>query len=168
MAAPGSPEGSEAPFLLSCGHQDRGTTVGHTFQSPRLAQNQGDKQSRPRPAYPPAQPSRRQNCLSCLGGQLFLSRAQWQTVALCGPPGLCSYSALRWRHEIHRGQCVKEWAWLRPVKLYSRKQPARGWSGGSVVKFAHSTSAAPGFAGSDPGCGHGTAWQAVLWQASHI
>ena len=24
-----------------------------------------------------------------------------------------------------------------------------------------------GFAGSDPGCGHGTAWQAMLWQASH-
>ena len=26
----------------------------------------------------------------------------------------------------------------------------------------------PGFAGSDPGCGHGTAWQAMLWYASHI
>ena len=26
----------------------------------------------------------------------------------------------------------------------------------------------PGFAGSDPGCRHGTAWQAVLWLASHI
>ena len=27
----------------------------------------------------------------------------------------------------------------------------------------------PAFAGSDPGCRHGTAWQkAMLWQASHI
>ena len=26
----------------------------------------------------------------------------------------------------------------------------------------------PGFTGSDPGCGHGTAWQAMLWQASHV
>ena len=25
-----------------------------------------------------------------------------------------------------------------------------------------------GFAGSDPGCGHGTAWHAMLWEASHI
>ena len=28
--------------------------------------------------------------------------------------------------------------------------------------------AGPGFAGSDPGCGHGTAWWAMLWQASHM
>ena len=26
----------------------------------------------------------------------------------------------------------------------------------------------PGFAGSDPGCTHGTACQAMLWQASHV
>ena len=26
----------------------------------------------------------------------------------------------------------------------------------------------PGFPGSDPGCGHGTAWHAMLWQASHV
>ena len=26
----------------------------------------------------------------------------------------------------------------------------------------------PGFAGSDPQFGHGTAWQTMLWQASHI
>ena len=26
----------------------------------------------------------------------------------------------------------------------------------------------PGFAGSDPGCGHGTAWHAMLWEASHV
>ena len=25
-----------------------------------------------------------------------------------------------------------------------------------------------GLAGSDPGCGHGTAWHTMLWQASHI
>ena len=29
-------------------------------------------------------------------------------------------------------------------------------------------SSGPGFAGLDPGCGHGTAWQAMLWQVSHI
>ena len=26
----------------------------------------------------------------------------------------------------------------------------------------------PRFTGLDPGCGHGTAWQDMLWQASHI
>ena len=26
----------------------------------------------------------------------------------------------------------------------------------------------PGFTGSDPGCGHGTAWQGMLWQAYHV
>ena len=26
----------------------------------------------------------------------------------------------------------------------------------------------PGFAGLDPGFGHGTVWHAMLWQASHI
>src|SRR3712207_8946216 len=26
----------------------------------------------------------------------------------------------------------------------------------------------PGCAGSDPGCGHGTTWQAMLWWASHV
>ena len=30
------------------------------------------------------------------------------------------------------------------------------------MKFAHSASAAPDFAGLDPGCGHGTAHQAML------
>ena len=43
------------------------------------------------------------------------------------------------------------------------KDTHRGWPRGWVVKFAHSASAAWGFAGSDPGHGHGTAHQAVLW-----
>ena len=34
-----------------------------------------------------------------------------------------------------------------------------GQPGGVVVKCARSTSRWSGFAGSDPGCGHGTAWQ---------
>ena len=41
------------------------------------------------------------------------------------------------------------------------------WGGqphGGVVKFMRSTLAAQGFAGSDPGHGHGTAHQAVLRQ----
>ena len=40
-----------------------------------------------------------------------------------------------------------------------------GWGDqprGRVVKFTHSTSAAQGFAGSDPGRGRGTARRAVL------
>ena len=41
---------------------------------------------------------------------------------------------------------------------------SRGRPGGRVVKCARSTLAAQGFAGSDPGCGHGTAHQAVLRQ----
>ena len=42
------------------------------------------------------------------------------------------------------------------------------WPCGRVVKFAHSALAAQGFTGSDPGCGHGTAHQAMLWQVAHI
>ena len=34
-----------------------------------------------------------------------------------------------------------------------------GQPGGAAVKFARSASLRPRFAGSDPGCGHGTAWQ---------
>ena len=43
---------------------------------------------------------------------------------------------------------------------YSRNYWGR--PGGQVVKFACSASAAQGFACSDPGCGHGTAPQAML------
>ena len=38
----------------------------------------------------------------------------------------------------------------------------RGWPRGRVVKFACSALAAQGFAGSDPGRGHGTTRQAML------
>ena len=38
----------------------------------------------------------------------------------------------------------------------------RGQPCGRVIEFAPSASAAWGFAGSDPGCGHGTACQATL------
>ena len=37
------------------------------------------------------------------------------------------------------------------------------WLGSHVLLLG-----GPGFAGSDPGYGHGTAWQAMLWQVSHI
>ena len=39
---------------------------------------------------------------------------------------------------------------------------SRGRPRGQVVKFSHSTAAAQGFAGSDPGRRHGTACQAML------
>ena len=42
-------------------------------------------------------------------------------------------------------------------KDYSMGQPC-----GRVVKFARSALAAQGFTGSNPGCGHGTAYQAML------
>ena len=42
--------------------------------------------------------------------------------------------------------------------------PAR-WCSGSVHTFCFG---GPGFASSDPRCRHGTACQAMLWQASHI
>ena len=38
----------------------------------------------------------------------------------------------------------------------------RGRPQGQVVKIARSASTAQGFSGSDPGCGHGTALQAML------
>ena len=47
-----------------------------------------------------------------------------------------------------------------------KKKPDKplGWGRprGQVVKFAHSVSVAQGFAGSDPGCRHDTAHQAML------
>ena len=43
-----------------------------------------------------------------------------------------------------------------------------GRPGGAAVKCACSALGGPGFAGPDPGCRHGTAWQTMLWQASHI
>ena len=43
-----------------------------------------------------------------------------------------------------------------------------GWPGRGAVKLLCSALAAPGSCGSDPGCGHGSAWQAMPWQASHI
>ena len=39
---------------------------------------------------------------------------------------------------------------------------ARGWPRGRGVKFMHSALAAQGFAGLDPGHGHGAAHQAML------
>ena len=33
---------------------------------------------------------------------------------------------------------------------------------------AHIPLRGPEFTDSDPGCGHGTAWQAMLWWVSHI
>ena len=39
----------------------------------------------------------------------------------------------------------------------------RGWPHGQGVKFMCSTSVAKGFTGSDPGCRHGTAHQA-MWR----
>ena len=38
-----------------------------------------------------------------------------------------------------------------------RNRAIQGPARGQVIKFAHSTSAAHGFTGEDPGCGHGTA-----------
>ena len=44
----------------------------------------------------------------------------------------------------------------------------RGWPRGRVVMFTCSTLVAQGFAGADPGRGHGTAHQAAMRQASHM
>ena len=44
------------------------------------------------------------------------------------------------------------------------KVQVRGWPRGRVVKFTLSALVAQGFAGSDPGHGHGTAHQAMLRQ----
>ena len=50
------------------------------------------------------------------------------------------------------------------IKNSFLKKGLWGWPCGRVVKFACSTAVAQGFAGSDPGHGHGTAHQAVLRQ----
>ena len=47
-------------------------------------------------------------------------------------------------------------------RLITLKMLTWGRPRGQVVKFARSTSAAQGFAGSDPERGHGTAHQAML------
>ena len=49
-----------------------------------------------------------------------------------------------------------------PVSNIHVKSHPGGWPSGQVVKSVHSASEAQGFAGSDPGCGHGTACQARL------
>ena len=48
------------------------------------------------------------------------------------------------------------------VYLFYKTEWFGGWPGVAEVKFAHSASVALGFAGSDPGYRHGTAWQAML------
>ena len=48
------------------------------------------------------------------------------------------------------------------------KRQRLGWPHSQVVRFAHSASAAWGFASSDPGCGHGTAHLGHAKAASHI
>ena len=47
-------------------------------------------------------------------------------------------------------------------KLETTQKSIRGWPSGRVVKFAHSSSVARGFAGSDPGHRPSTARQATL------
>ena len=53
---------------------------------------------------------------------------------------------------------------IHVLRNYRVQKDARGWACGQVVKFARSASAAQGFAGSDPGCEHGAAHQAMLRQ----
>ena len=52
-------------------------------------------------------------------------------------------------------------------KLF-KKLSQRGQPGGNAVKFAHSNSAAQGSMVLIPGADLCTAYQAMLWQASHI
>ena len=52
--------------------------------------------------------------------------------------------------------------WYNILFSWSIKHFMGGWPCGQVVKFARSTLAAQGFAGSDPGHGHGTTCQAML------
>ena len=58
---------------------------------------------------------------------------------------------------------------LRQVKLFTEglMQPLRNWGGAGPVAQRLSSHvpllSGPGFAGSDPGCGHGTDWHTMLW-----
>ena len=55
-------------------------------------------------------------------------------------------------------------AWLNSLGSKTKILEDADWFPGRVVKFAPSVSAAQGFAGSNPGRGHGTARQAMLSQ----
>ena len=68
---------------------------------------------------------------------------------------------IKWNHKKILNQKKEEKTKKRRDK---QKTNARGRPRGRVVKFARSASAAQGFAGSDPGRGHGTAHQAMLRQ----
>ena len=46
--------------------------------------------------------------------------------------------------------------------MKDKKTKEWGRPGGTVVKHIFCFGG-PGFAGSDPGCRHGTTWQAMLW-----
>ena len=50
-------------------------------------------------------------------------------------------------------------AW-KVYKLIVKSLGPAQWCSGEVRTFCFG---GLGFAGSDPGCGHGTAWQAMLW-----
>ena len=61
---------------------------------------------------------------------------------------------------------VDEHTGTQKLQIYFilKNKPSWGWPRDRVVKFLHSALATPGFAGSDPECGHGTTHQAMLRQ----
>ena len=54
------------------------------------------------------------------------------------------------------------------VSVTNNNNVIKGWPGGAAVKFAHSASATWGLPVWIPGVDLCTAWQAMLWQASHV
>ena len=56
---------------------------------------------------------------------------------------------------------------MEKFQTFDIKEQKTGRPCGHVVKFVHYALAAQGFTGSDPGCGHGTAHQAMLRCVPH-
>ena len=92
-------------------------------------------------------------CPSVLG---WLAAPTCLAVSRAGPPRLPPTLTGVWMQVVLGGGGS-----LKPPHSLPRA-PSCGWPRGRVVEFTRSTLAAQGFAGSDPGCGHGTAHQAKL------
>ena len=85
-------------------------------------------------------------------------RAQVLSLFAAGEPGGPCAEGGRKGRESSIGILIA--AISEPFRSRPESQGPAQWRRGEVRTLRFGS---PGFAGSDPGCGHGTAWQAMLW-----